>query len=380
DGRGVVQFDSTGRNEGKDFSQWNDVGRALAGRYGARSTRDIPGDDGTQVLYVAAPIRFDDRIVGAVSVGKPTEGINALVTMAKRRILLGAALGGAALLLALLLGASWIMTPLEKLTRYARDVRDGRPVALPELPGRTLSELAQAFEQMRDALAGRQHAERYTQALAHEVKAPLTAIRGAAELLDEEMPAEQRKRFLSNVRSETNRIQRIIERLLELSSVEARKALQRTESIPAADLLEDAAQAVRLAFEARCVVLTILPGAPFEVDGERFLLRQALINLLQNALDFSASEGEVTLEARVLDDRYEFRVRDHGAGVPDYALARVFERFYSLSRPMTGQKSTGIGLALVREIARLHAGDATLVNAPGGGAEASLWIPRSKGV
>jgi two-component system, OmpR family, sensor histidine kinase CreC len=377
DGRGIVLFDSQKGNEGGDFSRWNDVGRALAGRYGARSTRDVPGNDATQVLYVAAPIRFQNEIVGAVSVGKPTQGINALVTVARQRILAGAALGGAALLLLLLLGASWIMTPLEKLTRYARDVRDGRPATLPNLPGRTLSELAQAFEQMRDALAGRQHAERYTQALAHEVKAPLTAIRGAAELLDEEMPAEQRRRFLSNVRTETNRIQRIIERLLELTSVEARKALHQTESIASAELLAEAAQAVRSAYEARRITLTSRDDADFTVVGERFLLRQALVNLLQNALDFSVADNEVVLCARVSGDRYEFVVRDHGPGVPEYALPRVFERFYSLSRPATGQKSTGIGLALVREIARLHGGDAMLVNVEGKGAEATIWIPRS---
>lgn len=375
--KGVVVFDSTGRNEEKDFSRWNDVGRALSGRYGARSTRDVPGDDATQVLYVAAPIRFRDVIVGAVSVGKPTEGINALVTAARRRIVGGAVLGGAALLGMLLLGASWIMTPLEKLTRYARDVRDGRPATLPRLPGRTLGELGEAFEQMRDALAGRQHAERYTQALAHEVKAPLTAIRGAAELLEEEMPPEQRRRFLSNVRTETDRIQRIVERLLELTSVEARKALHQTDAINVAELLADAAQAVRSAYESRRVALTVLGDAAFSVIGERFLLRQALINLLQNALDFSIAETEVTLGARAVGDRIEFWVRDHGPGVPDYALPRVFERFYSLSRPTTGQKSTGIGLALVREIARLHGGDAALVNADGGGAAATIWVPRS---
>jgi len=63
--------------------------------------------------------------------------------------------------------------------------------------------------------------------------------------------------------------------------------------------------------------------------------------------------------------------------VPDYALARVFERFYSLPRPVTGKKSTGLGLALVREIAHLHGGDATLANRPEGGVRAVLWVPIS---
>src|SRR5690606_36500319 len=124
-----------------DFSCWNDVARTLSGRYGARSTRDVPGDDATQVLYVGAPVRHENEVVGVVTVGKPTRGINALVEAAERKILIGAAVGGVALLLVLLLVAAWIIGPFERLTAYARAVRDGRPAALPKLPGRTLGEL-----------------------------------------------------------------------------------------------------------------------------------------------------------------------------------------------------------------------------------------------
>jgi two-component system sensor histidine kinase CreC len=75
------------------------------------------------------------------------------------------------------------------------------------------------------------------------------------------------------------------------------------------------------------------------------------------------------------DKRVIFVIEDRGTGVPEYALPRIFERFYSLPRPSTNRKSTGIGLALVREIAILHGGDATLENREGGGARATLWLP-----
>ena len=372
---GRVLFDSNGAAEGKDFSRWNDVARTIGGRYGARSTRDVPGDDATQVLYVGAPVRHANEIVGVITVGKPTRGINALVEAAERKILIGAAVGGVALLLVLLLVAAWIIAPLEKLTAYARAVRDGRPVALPNLPGRTLGELGRTFEEMRDALAGRQHAERYTQALAHEVKAPLTAIRGAAELLQEDMPVEQREKFLSNIRHESARIQKVIERLLELTSIEARKTPGQTEQINAHDLMAEAAEAVHAGYEARGVSLVTEARTECAFLGERFLLRQALTNLLQNALDFSSRGGVVRFEEDAAAGRVIFKISDEGPGVPEYALPKVFDRFYSLARPGTTQKSTGIGLALVREIAYLHSGDATLGNRPGGGAEANLWLP-----
>jgi len=73
--------------------------------------------------------------------------------------------------------------------------------------------------------------------------------------------------------------------------------------------------------------------------------------------------------------RVNFTVEDNGPGVPDYALPRVFERFYSLPRPGSDKKSTGLGLALVREIAHLHGGDAMLENRQTGGARAVFWMP-----
>jgi two-component system, OmpR family, sensor histidine kinase CreC len=380
DAKGVVIYDSTGEAVGRDYSQWNDVKRTLEGKYGARSSRTVPGDDNTQSIYVAAPLRQEGRIVGVLAVGKPTSGINQLVAVARSRIRYGALIGGLVILILLLIVAAWVITPLERLTAYARAVRDGRPAPLPPLPGRTLHDLGTAFEEMRDALEGRQHVERYTQALAHEVKAPLAAIRGAAELLDENMPEEQRKKFLGNIRGEAARIQQIVERLLELSSLEARKALKQTEPVEVAGLMTEAAEVMRPAYAGARVTLTVSP-AMATLRGERVLLREALVNLLQNALDFSPAGSAVIFSAVMENARVSFAVEDHGPGVPDYALARVFERFYSLPRPGTTRKSTGLGLALVREIAHLHGGDAALANRleagpPGrGGARATLWLP-----
>jgi two-component system sensor histidine kinase CreC len=270
--------------------------------------------------------------------------------------------------------AARLTESLERLTVYAQDVRDGRLVSPPGSRATEIAALGRAFEEMRDALEGRQQVERYTQALAHEVKAPLAAIRGAAELMDEAMPAEQRTKFLGNIRNEAARIQQIVERLLELSSLEARKALGRTESVDAADLLREAVAVVRPAAEAARVTLTAA-AAPATVRGERVLLREALVNLLQNALDFSPARGTVAGAVTVADRRVVFTVDDDGPGVPDYALPRVFERFYSLPRPGSTRRSTGLGLALVHEIAHLHGGEITLANRPAGGARATLQLP-----
>lgn len=374
DGEGRVVFDSAGREVGRDFSRWNDVARTLEGKYGARATYETRGDPDSLTFYVAAPIRFEGRIAGVLSVGKPTRAINELVAAAKEKIAIGAAVGGLALLVVMLAVLSWVISPLERLTAYARAVRDGKPARAPSLPGRTLQELGTAFEEMRDALEGRQHVERYTQAFAHEVKAPLAAIRGSAELLGEEMPPDQRTKFLGNIRGEAARIQQIVDRLLELSSLEARKRLRQTERLETPALVAEVVQILAPACAAAGVKLAT-ETAPAELRGERVLLREALVNLLQNALDFSPRGGAVRLVVSTGNNRVVFSVEDNGPGVPNYALARVFERFYSLPRPGSSRKSTGLGLALVREIAHLHGGGATLVNRPEGGARAEFWLP-----
>ena len=377
DAAGRVVFDSdNGRDEGADYSKWRDVRLTLAGEYGARASQLVPGDNESLVLYIAAPVRHEGRIVGVLALGKPTRSINTLVAAAQRRILSGALIGGLGLLVALLVAANWVIAPLERLTAYARAVRDGKPAPLPTLPGRTLQELGTAFAEMRDSLEGKQHVERTTQALAHGIKAPLAAVRGAAELLGEEMPGEERRRFLENLRAESGRIEQIVERLLQLSALEARSGLRSPERLEAAALLAEVADGFRSAGRAAGVELVLRPGAAGAVHGERTLLRDALTNLVQNAVEFSPREGRVTLAAQVVEGRVEFVVEDEGPGIPDYALGRIFERFYSLERPGTGRKSTGLGLSLVREVAHKHGGEAELVNrADRSGVRATLRLP-----
>ncbi len=376
DAAGRVVFDSDGADEGADYSHWRDVNRTLRGGYGARATQAVAGDAESLVLHIAAPIRAGDEIVGVLSLGKPTRSINALVTEAQRRLVLWAVLGGLGLLVALLVAANWVIAPLERLTTYARAVRDGRPAPPPVLPGRTLRDLGEAFAQMRESLEGKRHVERTTQALAHGIKAPLAAVRGAAELLGEDMPAGERRRFLENLRAESGRIEQIVERLLQLSALEARTALRSPERLDAAALLAAVADGFRSAGRAAGVTLELVPGSGGTVWGERALLHEAIANLVQNAIEFSPRGGRVVLAARGGPRGVEFAVEDEGLGVPDYALGRIFERFYSLERPATGRKSTGLGLALVREIAHLHGGEAELVNRAGAvGTRATLRLP-----
>lgn len=386
DARGIVIFDSDGgKDEGKDYSKWNDVYRTLHGQYGARPTRRVPDDPRSSVLYVAAPVVWQGRTIGALTVCKPTDSLHAFLDMARLKIIRAGVVAGISVVLLGILFSMWITRPVEALTAYARAVRDGRRVALPDLGRGEIGVMGKAMEEMRDALEGKKYVERYVQTLTHEVKSPLSAIRGAAELLEEEMPPERRARFLANIRTEAGRIQAVVDRLLQLSELEGRKGPRDVEPVDLAEVAAEAVESFAPVFEADRIALRNETAFPQDahtppatrgiVRAERFLIRLAVANLLQNAADFTPPGGTVTLSLAVTAPWAELVVDDTGPGVPDFALDRVFERFYSLPRPETGRKSSGLGLSLVREIARLHGGEATLENRPGGGARASLRLP-----
>lgn len=112
-----------------------------------------------------------------------------------------------------------------------------------------------------------------------------------------------------------------------------------------------------------------------EVHGDAFLLQQAVLNLLDNAIEFAPEGSTIEVLLKASDGNAEITIRDHGSGAPDYALPQLFDRFYSLPRPATGRKSTGLGLALVREVARLHGGEVGFNNHPEGGGVGWIRVP-----
>jgi two-component system sensor histidine kinase CreC len=376
DRHGIVLYDSRGRDVGRDYSQWNDVYLTLRGRYGARSSRDDPADEFSSVMYVAAPIVSGGNTIGVLTVGKPSVAVQPFVEAALNNI---REKGLWLLLAALLVGAGlshWLTLSIRRLTAYARAVQEGRRVAMPRLRETELAQLASAMEAMRSELEGKDYVERYLLTLTHELKSPLAAIQGAAELLGEEMAPEQRARFIANIQSESGRLRQVVERLLHLAALEKRQGLERVEEIDLAALLRQLVED-KAPVSGRKALRVAVDAAPVVVRGERFLLQQAISNLLDNAIEFSPPGAPLEVTLGSDDGQWILRLRDHGPGIPDYARGRLFESFYSLPRPDTGRKSTGLGLSLVREAVTLHGGVVDVDNHPGGGAIATLRAPLS---
>jgi len=376
DARGIVVFDSAGRDVGRDYSRWNDVYLTLRGRYGARSTRSDYADPGSTVMHVAAPIRdADNRIIGVLTVAKPNSAIAPFIERSQAAVWRwGAVLLGVSLTIGLL-AAWWLSRQLNALRRYANAVTAGERATLPRTAGE-FGELGHALETMRTQLEGRQYVEQYVHTLTHEMKSPLAAIRGSAELLEGPLDDADRTRFASTIRAQSERLAQMIDKMLALAAVEHRQRLEHPEAVSLAEIVGDAASQcdTRLSQAGLRLRLDLAPDLP-PVHGDRFLLRQAVVNLIENAVDFSPRGESIDVRLRGDGDRQRVEVGDRGAGVPDYAMGRVFERFYSLPRPGNGSRSSGLGLPFVAEVAALHGGEASLENRDGGGAVAGLVLP-----
>ncbi|WP_460144320.1 two-component system sensor histidine kinase CreC [Pseudomonas sp. S2_A02] len=374
DAKGIVVLDSSGVAVGQDYSRWNDVYLTLRGEYGARSTRSNPDDSNSSVMHVGAPIRDNGQIIGVVTVAKPNSSLQPYVDRTERRLLIyGAGLIGLGLLFGALL-SWWLSVALRRLTAYAQAVSEGRRVEVPHYRGGELEQLATAVEQMRTQLEGKAYVERYVHTLTHELKSPLAAIRGAAELLQGEMPLAQQQRFVSNIDSESVRMQQLIERLLNLAQVEQRQGLEERVAVPLAGLVDELLSAQAARIEGKQLRVEQQIAADLNLLGEPFLLRQALGNLLENALDFTPVRGVLRLCAERVGEQIEFRLFNQAEAIPDYALPRLSERFYSLPRPDSGRKSTGLGLNFVEEVVKLHGGVMSIGNVDGG-VEAKLSLP-----
>jgi two-component system sensor histidine kinase CreC len=381
DVKGIVLHDSANPERvGEDLSKENDVYLTLQGKYGARSSRRVEEDDTSSVMHVAAPIGDAKKPLGVLTVYKAQADVFPIIRRRISEIWWGTGLVGGGILFCVGVVFIWQYRPISRLTEYARKIERGERTPLPYLGlGKEVNTLARALESMREALEGRRFAERYVQTVTHEMKSPLAAIRGAAELLEEDfdsMPEADKRRFLENIRAETLRADRLLTRLLELSALEGKTKLENTEVIDLREIARSSVgQAGAMAGLAKVNLSMGESVGSMEVRGDAFILRAAVTNLLENAVDFSPGGEAVLIGFETGGGFHRVTVSDNGCGIPDYAREKVFDRFFSLRHLNAGRKGTGLGLTLVKEAAELHLGSVSLEAREGGGTRAVLSIP-----
>jgi signal transduction histidine kinase len=219
----------------------------------------------------------------------------------------------------------------------------------------------------------------FVSAVSHELRTPLAALRLHAEMLAEGLVSEERKQqVFSELVTETARLTRLVENVLEASRAdEGRRALRPV----ATDLVEASAAALEAqerTIEGRGFTVEGPSGAPVAALCDPAALSIIVVNLVDNAMKYAADHEPRTISVSVANegDHAVLRVRDRGPGVPLPERERVFERFYRMRDAAEEHRpGTGLGLAIVRELAREHGGDARIVETDGPGTTVEVLLP-----
>ncbi len=219
----------------------------------------------------------------------------------------------------------------------------------------------------------------FVSSVSHELRTPLTSIRLFTEtlLLDRAGSEAERREFLEIISRESERLSRLVERILDFSRMEAGRRAYAPRPTDVAELVEASTAACRSLLEERRTELEVqlepdLPPLPAERDA----LIEVLINLLANAVKYSPVGSPVTIAARRRGDELLLAVRDRGIGIPRAEQARIFDKFYRVETPLTAEVSgSGLGLSLVRYIVEGHAGRVEVDSAPGRGSTFTIHLP-----
>jgi two-component system sensor histidine kinase ChvG len=324
------------------------------------------------LLFITEPIRRAGEVAGVVYVTRSTTPV--LLDLHRIRTGLTKVLAVALVFtLALTLLLAWtISRPLARLADAARRIARGeRDVPVPVRGSGEIRDLAESFAAMTEKLDARtRYIAEFAADVAHEFKSPLTSIRGAAELLESGAAddPEARARFLRNIELDTERLDRLVSRLLQLSRLETSAEPMSTVDLDAVlhrsvERIATDAQPVELRWDARSRL----------VRGRATDLEVAFLNVLDNAIRFSPPTVPVTVTATGgAEAPIVVSVRDRGPGVPEAVRHRVFDRFFTTDAERSG---TGLGLAIVKTVLHAHGGSVVLEPTEGEGAEVRMTLP-----
>lgn len=216
--------------------------------------------------------------------------------------------------------------------------------------------------------------------VSHELKTPIGALGLLAETMAATDDVKVVRQLADRVVREADRLARIVDDLLDLSTIEAQEAPTR-EPLPVRRLIAESVDLVQSAANAAHVPVHVTPEPPdIQIVCDARQMRSAVVNLLDNAIKYSGPGDAVEIGACADGDRVSFIVRDHGIGVPSRDLERIFERFYRVDRARSRETGgTGLGLSIVRHVAQAHGGEVTVQSREGEGSRFTLSIPMANG-
>lgn len=359
------------------------VERALAGH---RMIQTLSWTGGETMRVVTGPVVRGNQVIGVVQIGFSTEDIRDILR-ALRWILVTAV--PATLALASFGGmflAQRALRPVDRITRAAQDISAhdlSRRLDL-DLPDDELGRLARAFNDMIARLDDAfRRQRRFTADASHELRTPLTVIKGNLSLaLNRPRSTDYYRQVLTEVDQEVNQMHRLVERLLTLARADVEGVTLDRQRVDLSVLLTDLVEQMRPLADMKGLSLTAQIAPDLAIIADPDALTQAVLNLLDNAIKYTQSSGQVCLVARFAElngHEMQIVISDSGPGIPAEHLPHVFERFYRVDRARSRELGgTGLGLSIARDLIRAHGGEITVDSVSGEGSIFTIHLPLRK--
>ncbi len=341
------------------------------------SIKTVTAGDSARVRIMASPMYLQDQTL-LLEVAQSLKPIDTTMSQVRLALLIGIVL---ALILAVISGTVLVgraLSPVERITRTARSIESSSDLSRRvgySGPMDELGRLAMTFDHMIQHLDRVFQSQKYFVADAsHELRGPLTVIKGNLDLLKRNLGEDDRKEALRALRLETDRMVKIVSDLLILAEVESGKIEPPTTVSVRDILLEEFGRAQQLGGN-RTIVLGHQEDLSVKGDGHR--LKQLLGNLVDNAIKYTPEEGTITLSLFRDDEWARLEVTDNGAGIAPEHLPNIFDRFYRTDKVrLRARGGTGLGLAIAKGIAEQMGGKVTVISTPGKGSTFTVWLKR----
>jgi signal transduction histidine kinase len=384
--RRVTLIDSTGVVVGDSDFDGDDLRRLTnhlfrpevmeASRSGIGMARRLSTSRGDEELYVA--VRAGS---GFARVSVATGIVDTLFDRARRDILITGVVALLAAMIASALFARRVSKPIIELRDAAQSLADRDFSAQPkiEAPGE-VGELAASLNQLSVRLESLEATRRdFVANVSHELRTPLTVVSGFAETLaEDELNNATRKEFAGMIVTNTKRMQRIVDDLLDLSRIESGGWIPKPENVDLAESVGEVVASLSPSIlENGPAIRTYIPPAASAARADRTAVRQILTNLVENAIRHTP-QGVITIFSEKDPHGVWLGVRDTGEGISEEHLPRIFERFYRVdSGRSREQGGTGLGLAIVRHMAEAHGGRIRASSRVGEGTSIAVFFPSS---
>lgn len=268
----------------------------------------------------------------------------------------------------------FVLRPLKQITKGAEKFSSGDlTYRIPLKSSDEFGLLASSLNYMADRLnASGEFQKKFIANVSHDFRSPLTSIKGYLEAIqDGTIPPELQSHYLDIVLGETDRLTKLTNGILTLNTLDRREYQLNMTDFDVNEMLRSGASV----FEGRCTVRRIsihliLTGQTLMVHADYEKIQQVLYNLLDNAIKFSKDHSTIELESSLKKDKVYISVRDHGVGIPQDAIGKIWTRFYKQDQSRGKErKGNGLGLSIVKEIMNAHHQSITVVSTPGIGTE-----------